>query len=88
MPYTVSNFRRDLREPYAWPGGYPRYFLTSDGQALSFKAARAERRNILEAIRHRSNDGGRVVGCDVNWEDPQLDCDHTGERIASAYAEE
>ena len=86
--YSISDFRRDIREPYAWPGGYPRYFVTDDGAALSFKAAKQERRNILEAIRDQDHSGWRVTGCDINWEDPSLYCDHTGERIESAYAED
>lgn len=84
---TISDFRRAMRYgPYAWPGGYPLYFVTSDGAALSFAAARAERRAILQAI--ASNDtrsGWRVIGADVNWEDSTLICDHTGDRIESAY---
>ncbi len=85
---SVSEFRRAYHAgPYAWPGGYPCYFITSDGAALSYKAAKTERRNILEAIAHKQNDGWRVVGVDINWEDSELYCDHTGERIESAYAE-
>ena len=84
---SISDFRRAIHNgPYAWPGGYPLYFITHDGAALSFKAARQERRAILESIRDRSNDGWRVVGMDVNWEDAELTCDHTGEPIESAYA--
>lgn len=86
---TVSDFRKAYRAgPYAWPGGYPVFFVTSDGGALSFKAAKQERRNILEAIAHKQNDGWRVVASEINWEDPDLLCDHTGERIESAYAED
>ena len=86
---TVHDFRRAIRNgAYAWPGGYPLYFITSDGAALSFDAAKAERRNILQSIAHRSNDGWRVIGADVNWEDDNLTCDHTGKRIPSAYGEE
>jgi hypothetical protein len=85
---SISDFRKAMRHgPYAWPGGYPCYFVTSDGAALSFNAARRERRNILEAIRDKDDNGWRVVGMDVNWEDDQLYCDHTNERIESAYAE-
>jgi hypothetical protein len=85
---SISDFRKAMRHgPYAWPGGYPCYFVTSDGAALSFAAARQERRNILEAIRDKDNSGWRVVGMDVNWEDSELYCDHTGEKIESAYAE-
>ncbi len=85
---SICDFRAAMRSgAYAWPGGYPRYFITSDGGALSFKAARAELRNILESIRDQSNDGWRVVAVDVNWEDKNLYCDHTGDRIESAYGE-
>lgn len=87
---TISDFRKAMRHgPYAWPGGYPCYFITADGDALSFKAAKAERRDILEAIRddHRSS-GWRVVALEINWEDGDLICGRTGERIESAYAED
>lgn len=85
---SVSDFRRAMRNgPYAWPGGYPLYFITNDGFALSFAAAKAERRLILEAIVSKNDDQWRVVGMDINWEDAHLYCEHTGERIESAYAE-
>lgn len=85
---SISDFRRAMRHgPYAWPGGYPLYFVTADGAALSFAAARLERRNILQAL--ASNDtrsGWRVIGLDINLEDAALTCAHTGEPIPSAYA--
>jgi hypothetical protein len=85
---SISDFRKAMRHgPYAWPGGYPCYFVTSDGAALSFAAAKQECRNILEAIRDQDNSGWRVVGLDVNWDDPGLCCSHTGEKIGSAYAD-
>ena len=87
--YTVGDFRRDIRlGQYAWPGGYPRYFVMSDGEALSFKAAKAERRLILAAIRDHDSTGGWLpFGVDINWEDADLHCAHTGEPIPSAYGE-
>lgn len=88
MSYTVENFLSDLDNPYAWPGGYPRFFITNEGAALSFKAALAEKALIVEAIKDNDNSGWRVVGCDINWEDDSLYCDHTGEKIESAYSEE
>jgi hypothetical protein len=86
---TISDFRRAMRNgPYAWPGCYPLYFVTADGEALSFDAARQERRLILEALRDRdTRSGWRVARVDVNYEDAELFCSHTGERIESAYAE-
>ena len=70
---------------FAWPGGYPMYFLTSDGGALSFASVREELASILPAIKEHMNDGWRVVACDVNWEDTELVDDHSGELIESAY---
>jgi hypothetical protein len=86
--YTVEQFKADLCEPYAWPGGYPRYFITSDGAALSYKSAVHNQKLIIDSINESSNDGWQVVGCDINWEDLDLYCDDTSERIESAYAEE
>ena len=87
---SISDFRKAVRNgPYAWPGGYPLYFVTSDGAALSFKAAKAERRIILEAL--RDNDkrcGWHICGVDINWEDAELICDHTNERIECAYGDD
>lgn len=88
MSYSIEQFRADLSEPYAWPGGYPRFFITSDGAALSYAAARECQGEIDSAIGSQSNCGWRIVACDVNWEDPDLICDHTGARIESAYSED
>jgi len=38
-------------------------------------------------MRNNVNDGWRVVACEANWEDAELYCDYSGERIESAYAE-
>ena len=86
---TVSEFRAAMRQgPYAWPGGYPLFFVTEDGEALSFAAVRAERRLVLEAVAGRDNNGGwRVIALEVNWEDESLTCAHTGKAIESAYGE-
>lgn len=89
MSITVQQFNEQLESgAYAWPGGYPLYFITSDGGALSFAAAKSEADAIRESIANGCNDGWRVVAVDVNWEDSTLYCDHTGNRIESAYAED
>jgi len=68
----------------AWPGGYPLFFVTDDGSALSFETVKAEIRSVLSATK---GNGWKVVGCQVNWEDEELTDDHTGEPIESAYGE-
>lgn len=93
--YTVRDLMRDLRSgPYTSIGSYPTYFLASDGEALSHKAVRE---NIWRVARDTSHyaklrgtchtSGWAIVGFDVNWEDPELYCSYTNERIESAYAE-
>ena len=85
---TAKDLKQALRSgPYAWPGGYPLYFITSDGAALSFKAVRENLRSVLWSIKNGVNDGWRVQAMDINYEDNELYCDHTGEKIESAYGE-
>jgi hypothetical protein len=85
---TVSELRAAMRHgPYAWPGGYPCFFVTEDGEALSFEAVRDNRRAVIDAVANRLGDGWRVIGLDINWEGP-LYCAHTGRPIPSAYGED
>ena len=70
---------------YAWPGGYPLYFITDDGAALSFQTVRDNLRTILDSVRWEIRDGWRVIGCAVNWEDHELTDSHTGELIECSY---
>jgi len=84
---TPSDFGRALRQgPYAWPGGYPLFFICSDGEYLSFPAARQNARQICDAIREGSRDGWRVVAVEINWEDADCICAHSGKSIECAYS--
>lgn len=86
---NAAQLKATLRNgAYACPGGYPLFFITADGAALSFEAVRAELRQCLYSL-HTSNrrDGWHIVACDINYEDGELYCAHSGERIESAYAE-
>jgi hypothetical protein len=83
---TVAQFKATLRNGASTDlGGYPLHFITDDGAALSFDAARQEFRQIADSIANRHRDGWRVVACTVNYEDEDLHCEHTGKRIPSAY---
>ena len=86
--YTTNQLKSQLRSgEFAWPGGYPLYFITDDGEALSFEAVRENIKSVIWSMRHKVNDGWRVIGCEVNWEDDSMTCAHTGEPIESAYGE-
>lgn len=89
-PGTVAWFLASLRDgPYA-DGGYPKHWLTADGGTLSHAACKANCARIARAMRGdtREDNQWRVVAVEINWEDPAMFCDGTGERIPSAYAED
>jgi hypothetical protein len=74
-----------IRQPYAWPGGYPLYVLMADGESLSVDAARSDWCSIVRATLQGAADGWRAAGVDINWEDSEMVCAHTGTPIESAY---
>lgn len=83
---NLQEIKTALRQgKYAWPGGYPVYFVTTDGAALSFDTVRAEWRNVVSSHLMDCHDGWHLAGIDVNWEDADLTDDHTGQAIESAY---
>lgn len=89
MIKTVADFDAALEQgPYAWPGGYPLYFVLEAGEALSFDTAKEEADRIREELRDKCDPEWRPIAVEVNWEDPHLYCAHTNRRIESAYAEE
>jgi len=86
---TVGDLDRALADgPYAWPGGYPKYFITEDGGALSYNTVMQEYSSVTRAIGYNESPEWRVIGVDINWEDPDLRDDHTGEPIECAYCDD
>jgi hypothetical protein len=86
-----ANTLQSLREKdgslpkYAWPGGYPVFYLMNDGETLCPDCANDKGNPIhFDGLA----DGWRIEAADINWEDPQMFCCHCGKRIESAYAEE
>jgi len=73
-----------IASPYAWPGGYPMFAVTSDGASLCPHCCQTEHSSIGFTY---GTDGWAIESLDINWEDPSLHCDHCGDRIESAYAE-
>jgi hypothetical protein len=67
---------------YAFPGGYPIYYLAADNGVLCPKCAN-------EYTPERDNDEQlKPVAFGINYEDAQLYCEHCNKRIESAYAED
>jgi hypothetical protein len=87
----VRAFLDALRAgPYTSLGCYPIFFLMADGATLSHASAKENVWEIARATRDAGQGyrtGWEFEASDINWEDPDMVCDHSGERIESAYAE-
>jgi hypothetical protein len=67
---------------WAWPGGYPLFYLDGQNSLLCPDCARKSDEDPDEVP------GFKPVACDANWEDPDLFCDNCSTRIESAYVED
>lgn len=87
---SAADLKATLRAgEYAWPGGYPMFFVAADNEALSFDSVRENLREFLAGFASPyRNDPARIVECRINYEDGELVCSQSGKRIASAYAED
>ena len=87
-PDTAAKIKATLRAgEYAWPGGYPLFLICEDGEPLSFDSARANLAEILAAMSDRWGDKAwRIAACEINYEDGDLTCSHSGKPIPAAYA--
>lgn len=72
-------------EKWAWPGGYPIYYVTRDGGVLCSTCANE---NIELTSDPQAEADWCIVASDINWEDPHLTCDHCNKFIGAAYADE
>ena len=74
-----------IRQPYAWPGGYPMFALTDDCDTLCADCCKKEWQQVCRSTRNDSRDGWRVQAVTINWENPDMVCCHCGDYIESAY---
>ena len=63
---------------YAWPGGYPLFYLDSDNCVLCPDCANES---------EHGEPNMQPVAYGVNWEDDSLYCEECNRRIESAYGE-
>lgn len=90
----MANLYRDkdgTLPAYAWPRGYPLFYIDGGGNILCHKCANeteTEIRDTPAKDRHPALFRDLPVVCDANWKDPYLYCGLCSERIESAYAED
>ena len=87
MNSTLNQVKQAIRQPFAWPGGYPVYTIMSDGEMLCADCARKHFRLIAEATkdRHDHHSGWKAYGADVYWEGEPMFCAQCNKELPSAY---
>ena len=82
---TLLKIKQTLRNgKYAWPGGYPIYYLCADAGCLCPTCANGGNGSEASTDRDTPSDW-RLVAADVHWEGEPIICDHCGAAIESAY---
>lgn len=85
MMQAVKGF---IREPFAFPGGYPKVLIMQDGECLCATCAKAEYRQVSDATRHPfTNTQWQAIGVDIHWEGAAIQCANCNADIESAYGE-
>ena len=84
----ILQIKHTIKQPYAWPGGYPLFAVCSDGGALCSHCLKSELGLIVTSIAQGLRNGWRVTAIVINWEDTDLHCDHCWQPIESAYGED
>lgn len=68
---------------------YPTYHVMADCGTVCQDCLEADAALVEEATANPGTDSQwQYADTDVNWEDPDLYCDHCGHRIPSAYADD
>ena len=81
----VEQVKDFIRQPYAWPGGYPKILLMRDGGTICPACARGNLRQVIPATMHSRGDGWQAVAVDIHWEGEPMVCDNCGKESESAY---
>ena len=80
----LQQVKNAIRQPYAWPGGYPVYTILSEGEMLCAQCARENFKLIADSTRKNMRDGWQAIGADVFYEG-EYSCAHCGKLLESAY---
>jgi hypothetical protein len=87
IPRRIDNtiaLRAAIRNPYAWPGGYELFFVTSDGALLCHDCVKKEYRSISSAIRDNRSDGWKVEAITLDNElESEEYCAHCNRAIST-----
>lgn len=89
---NTRDLRNAVRNPYAWPGGYPIYLTMQDGEMLCHDCVKVEYRSISAALRDPDprHNPWRPLYAAALWENPEgaHTCAHCNTTLEPAYQTE
>lgn len=79
---TSLQLRKDIRDRFAWPGGYEMFGITKDGGILCVPCMRNNYWQIAYSRKNGINDGWYVeaVGCTEEIDNAEW-CSHCNQKI-------
>jgi hypothetical protein len=72
-----------VKEPFSWPGGYPKFAVMDDGAPLCKECAKSERDSIATTT---GSDGWCIAKLAINFENSDLICSNCSGHIPAAYS--
>lgn len=83
MTFQLENYMMENGQvqSYAFPGGYPMYYVCRDNGILCPDCVNKE----IELVKAATDPQWEVIAAEINYEDEFLQCDHCYRLIESAY---
>ena len=85
MRKRINELKDAIRHPYAWPGGYAKRILLSDGETLCQSCCKEHFRSILDSTKHQLHDGWVFETVYIHWEGDSEYCAHCNAQLDSEY---
>ncbi len=70
---------------YAWPGGYPIFYMTADDAVICPACANGGNGSECQNPECSGDPTWKLVAHDIHWEGEPLTCGHCNAQIDSAY---
>jgi len=85
---SLAGLAQAHKTLYAWPGGYQLNLILADGTVLCRSCFKQNYQLIAEDFKDNCNTGWLPLGLEVNWEDPDLRCEHCNTPMPGEYCDE
>ncbi len=87
---SINAVKDIIRAPYAWPGGYAKVMVMSDGECMCAQCVKENYRSILRATRDNDQydrSGWQAYAAQIHWEGAPLQCANCNTDMPSEYGE-